>query len=730
LLAKIIAMLQIVVAITIVVGTASATAARPRLLLVIADTLDVADIANDPLLATLANQAALGLMNCRTANRPNSAATHLSIGAGTRMDAPVNAVLAFGAGERFSTSTVAQHYYALTGIFAPTNSIAVTSMPALVEANPAATSALGWLGDQLKQAGLSVALLGNADIGDTPRRHAALLLMDKDGLIPAGDVSRHNLQFDTSWPLGWRTNYTTLATAIAQYASYDLLVVECADLSRLDASRPQMLATVWQKKRQEACAELGRFLQQLLNNYGPTQGVTVMLVSPTPSTKHVRSGHWLTPLLVWQPNAPAGLLYSTTTRTAGVLTNLDVAPAILAIVSAQLHNSPLRIRSQSFALDWAQHSFAHMAAIHDRRPMVLQTYVVFCIGLFLFALLVMWQATKGLHAPAAWPLSLLFTAAFPLALLWLPTIATNSALTSLAISSVLAFALAWAAWHFGGHGSHSFGLLFAITTLALVVDICFDSPLIRRSFLGYDAMVGARYYGLGNEYMGLLLATTILTTGIMLDQRTRRSMYPIACLLLAVVALAIGAPFLGANNGGGVAALVGFATTVYYWRGQRVTWPQILFIAGLLSVALALALLVDLHWTPQVPTHLGRLFRDVLANGLAPLIDVVGRKLAMNWKLMRYTIWTRVLVISLAVSLALLARPIAQVRALFDTKTHLLAATKGALIAALVALLANDSGVVAAATAMIPITTLLLYFATTADTRVRTEDLKKRSTLG
>ncbi len=97
---------------------------------------------------------------------------------------------------------------------------------------------------------------------------------------------------------------------------------------------------------------------------------------------------------------------------------------------------------------------------------------------------------------------------------------------------------------------------------------------------------------------------------------------------------------------------------------------------------------------------------------------------------MRYTIWTRVLVISLAVSLALLARPVAQVRALFDTKTHLLAATKGALIAALVALLANDSGVVAAATAMIPITTLLLYFATTTDTRVRTEDLEKRSMLG
>jgi len=83
----------------------------------------------------------------------------------------------------------------------------------------------------------------------------------------------------------------------------------------------------------------------------------------------------------------------------------------------------------------------------------------------------------------------------------------------------------------------------------------------------------------------------------------------------------------------------------------------------------------------------------------------------MNWKLFRYTIWTNVLLSSMEVSLVLIFRPIPWVRDFLAQSPQLLSAAKGALVTAIFLLVLNDSGVVAAATAMIPVTTLLLFLA-------------------
>jgi len=41
--------------------------------------------------------------------------------------------------------------------------------------------------------------------------------------------------------------------------------------------------------------------------------------------------------------------------------------------------------------------------------------------------------------------------------------------------------------------------------VALIVgDIVLGNALMQVSILGYDPIVGARFYGIGNEYMGLL----------------------------------------------------------------------------------------------------------------------------------------------------------------------------------------------------------------------------------
>ena len=48
------------------------------------------------------------------------------------------------------------------------------------------------------------------------------------------------------------------------------------------------------------------------------------------------------------------------------------------------------------------------------------------------------------------------------------------------------------------------------TLLALNVDLLTGATMIKSSVLGYDPMAGARYYGVGNEYMGVMIGCSIL----------------------------------------------------------------------------------------------------------------------------------------------------------------------------------------------------------------------------
>ena len=714
-------------------------AANPRLFIFLVDGLHPADITDNPVLTKLSATAAVGLMNTRTANRLNSAAAYLSLGVGTRVDALATSALAYDQDEPATWGAASDEYTAFTGKSAPPNSIVVTTLAQLLRANPALAPnrTLGWLGEELNRIGATAAILGNADFGDLRRRPGALLLMNAAGVVPAGWVARDTLRFDKHWPLGWRTDYPALAQGVAKFAACQLVALELGDLARLDTARDNMSDAAWMARRREVVAEIADFISTMLDKYA-SSGTAAILVSPTPRVDSLRAGHWLAPVIFWaaqaaenspaKPVAPTtGLLYSNSTRTPGILTNLDIAPAILALLSPT-HSTPLRIQPHASAAAYNTQSFARLATIHSSRTLVLQSFVIGAIVIIILTWLALWLTKKARRWDIIWPLALLFIAAFPLTFLLLPAAIAATAFTALASSALLSSVLAWLCWRLGGRTPAAFCLLFTLTTVALTADIISGSPLIRNSFLGFDAMVGARYYGIGNEYTGVLLASALLAAGIALDYRKGR-LYSAAILFaLVFVTVVVGAPFWGANNGGGLSAVAGFAAAGWFLLGRKITARSLLAIGGLLAVSLVLALVADFWINKSNPSHLGLLYIDIKAHGIAPLLDIVQRKLAMNWKLMKYTIWTKVLVVSLAVCLALLYRPTKHVRDLFGQAPRQLAVTKGALVTALIALLVNDSGVVAAATAMIPITTYLLFVATSRP-RVRTEDLQKGASL-
>jgi len=385
--------------------------------------------------------------------------------------------------------------------------------------------------------------------------------------------------------------------------------------------------------------------------------------------------------------------------------------------------------------------YRRAAVVGVQRPPLLRAYVLLVIGVLLgwtawrLALRTAGDAGRwsipapGPGSPARAPLAarllrpaLLLIMAVPVAMLIFPPLLQESLAANAALIAAIAAALT-AASHLPARGSGLapfFRLAWAGAAL-VVVDVLRGAPWMKSSFLGYDPIVGARFYGIGNEYMGFLAGSLLVGSCAALDgARSRRPWLYALPVLYGAVAFLIFWPGAGANVGGGITAIVSFATTAWLlWSRARPSGAKPLVYGGLgiaLAALLAAAGVWDASRGPEA-AHWGRFLAAVHQEGWQTAADAVARKVQLNVRLFRFTIWSRVLVLSLALTGWLLWWPPRGLRRLFARHRHLVTGLRGAVVASVVALLVNDSGVVAAATALIPATATLLYLVSAPEER-------------
>ena len=211
----------------------------------------------------------------------------------------------------------------------------------------------------------------------------------------------------------------------------------------------------------------------------------------------------------------------------------------------------------------------------------------------------------------------------------------------------------------------SWVLLGLITVLALLLDTLSGSNLQKFSLLGYDPIVGARYYGLGNEYMGVLIGSALLGSLTMVEgipakilpatgvegKKGRATALAVFFIYLFVVFL-LSSPQFGANFGGTLTAAVTFGAA---WAGlggspgRKADLP--VTIGYFLLVALLLLVALNYWGWSGLASHVGRLGEQWRGN-LGTFWETVGRKAARTG-LIRYSIWSRALVVLLGVMVVL-----------------------------------------------------------------------------
>lgn len=710
----------------------------PTVFLFLIDRVGLKDITGGdlPALRNLAAWGGAGLLNARTGGR-GLGAPYASLGSGERAVGGTASGLAFHVEETYAGQPVARLYEALHGEAAADAAIVhlgAAELHALGGAQERPFSP-GRLGEALRLAGIPVAVYGNADTPGAPQRFAVLVAMDRAGRVPAGNVGAETLVVDPTWPFGLRTDYARLLEFVLQHVGQPgLVVVDLADLARLEAVELPLAAEQFAAHRKTALARMDAFLSEVTAALQESAGEHyVLVVAPQPPMADVSAGYLLIPaVLAHFPGASeprgmgGGLLTSPTTRRTGLAANTDIAPTILHWLGVEEPGWAGRTLSVVPAEEVWEHLEAlydQITRIHKQRLPVIQPYFFVQLGAVLLstAVLVFHNSLSrhlGVIVRVARWLHLALIS-FPLALLLLPLFPPADALPAVwGQILVTALALTVAARVAAGRNDpvFAFTLLCTATALALAIDAAAGAPLMQRSHLGYDPIGGSRYYGIGNEYMGVLIGSAAVAAGGWLD-KTRRPGEPgvrrgplgLVALSFAAIVFILASPVHGVNLGGTIAAVVGFGALGALFVCGRITWRSAVLTLAALVVVIGLASLYDLGALNEGHSHVGGAIQQVSRSGADPLWTIFERKLAVNVRLIRLTIWSRAFFISLIAAIGLMIYPPRLMRRLVHTHRYLSLAIRGSLIAALTALAVNDSGIVAAATLMIPVVSTLLY---------------------
>ena len=382
-----------------------------------------------------------------------------------------------------------------------------------------------------------------------------------------------------------------------------------------------------------------------------------------------------------------GLLTSDSTRTDGLVTSTDIAPTVLGHlgvpVPGEMNGQPIRSAGDRdvgglIALE------RRLEVTGERRgPVVGETLLAWLV---LAGLAV--AARRGRGAVVALRLLALALAYLPLILLLTPLL-DPSLLAERLLAGLAPLGLAALSWRLVG-GWRALAIACLATVCAYAVDVIAGSILVPLSIPGPNPVSGSRFYGIGNEIEATVAALLPLGIGALLASHasTRDGGRMAAAAFLAagiagVAAFALGR--FGADVGAAIVLPAGTAVAAAVALGTR---------RGLIAVILVpiggISALMAADVVLGGEAHLTRSLLD--AGGLDEAADVLERRVRLAASSFTRSSSLPFLAAALAV-IAIGVRERNRVRSWFVERSAW-AGFLGALAAAIVGTVSNDSGVV------------------------------------
>jgi hypothetical protein len=546
----------------------------------------------------------------------------------------------------------------------------------------------------LARRGSRIAVLGGAVGDDTADRAALLIVTTEQATPPAARP-------DASFPTGMRTDYPALERATAEALDVEhVVVVDTGDTARVERAlgHDPKARNPWMDL---ALKDADAFLGGLRASLAPDD--LLIVASLTAPLERQRSRRFLTAVVAVGAGVRPGTLTSATTRIHGVVSLVDLAPTILDAVRItgdlpSMTGRPVSGVPRSDALTAVaslEHDYVHAAVV---RSVLVRSTLLTAMALIALSFLLVTtgrgKPTSGRGLPRTsrglLETGLLITAAMPLALLLEPVLGFDSRAGAAAATFGLAAVLALLSRTFLGNRS-AFAAILGTTSAIALGDLALGGALAGRSTLSFLVAEGARFHGIGNETMGVVVAASLIAVAWALDRRTGSRMVVAGALGLALAAAVMASPWAGAKFGSVPVSVPAFGLMLVLATVGRLTVRRTLLILIVTLFFAGLVAAADLLRDPAAQSHIGRAIGDPGGAG-----NIIGRKLGAAGRLLAASIWMGALAVFAGLSAVLVWRRADLLgRALWGSPS-----TRAALIACPVAAVAavatNDAGVTAA----------------------------------
>jgi hypothetical protein len=248
------------------------------------------------------------------------------------------------------------------------------------------------------------------------------------------------------------------------------------------------------------------------------------------------------------------------------------------------------------------------------------------------------------------------------------------------------------------------GVVSALAALVVCFDLLTGASLQLNGVVGYSALQGGRFSGVGIVVMGVLFAGALMAGGWIAHLVPFHYRTLVVAAIGAVVVVLVGSPSLGADAGGAVALTAGVCLAAALSQGGWLTFTRLAWalLAGFL-VTLGFAL-IDIRRPVEQQGSLGRILTQ-FGEGTASLtLHRVGVSNVMAFASSALTL----LAIAAAIfAWMVLMRPWGGLKRLFGIYPAIRAASVGIIVSTLIAGVLGGAALSAAAAAAATVLPLL-----------------------
>lgn len=686
---------------------AKSVSPEPQVVIFMIDKLKIDDLnpKNTPSIWSLKDRGAIGLLNTLTGGNRTTKNGCATISAGKLAVGSTNADQNFMGSEIINGEKAGDIFARNTGIIPTVDNALVSSIIDIKKnnlnlnlGNP------GQLGDQLHAAGYHTAVIGNSDRPDYPSRPGSLLLMDSKGIVDYAAIDRTMVEINHHRAFPAQSNYAQMLKAYQALKFNDVVLLEFGDLSRLESMYSLFGKKRYQNERRLMLNQIDKSIGKIIADLPPESCIYV--ISPSPSRNSYLPSALLTPLIIVKPDF-TGTLTSYSTRHEGVVLSTNLKNSILNCLDPD--------RQEHIFATTNPNSYKVLKQLNQREVFsyVNQTRLLtIIIGLSFLILLLGILLVIRRRGGTASSLMLLFALSMPLSLLLIGAFDVFECQAFILLFMAINSGAAVLSWLLGRIFKMNPLLPICATTIAAIAgDLLFNNTLISNSIMSYRVISGARYYGLGNEYMGVLMGATICFATLLRNNAQKAKSQRFIAILFIVIAFIIGYPRFGMDVGGAITACIGLGYTYLIFKPQTIKISlkkMIILLCSAIVLIIAMAI-IDLKQPAEFQSHLGNSLSLIRSGGLAEAFNIILRKIHMQLRVMSYFGLGWTLLLGMGATMYFMLKPKHHMLQLKTQVPIIYKGLMGLLLSAIVAILFNDSGITSAANLTLFFLVLFFY---------------------